>query len=503
MPKEIIVNHTEHETRIAVLDNSNLTSLFIERAGERSIAGNIYSGKVVRVLPGMQAAFVNIGLDRTAFLYVADAAYDLSDFEFLVDEDEGEPDYEEKWRRNEYPGSIEDIIKDGQEVFVQVSKEPFGNKGARITTHISLAGRNLVLTPTLNHIGISRKIKDEKERARLQKIIEKLSPEGYGFIARTASEGKEETDFQSDFEYLRRLWETIKKKKSQVSVPGLVHKELDLTLRTMRDLYTEDVDKIVVDSKTEHKKISEFMVEFMPAANHHILEVYEGNDPIFDSYGIELDIERALNKKIWLKSGSYITIEETEALCAIDVNTGKYTGKRTLEETILKTNLEAVKEIAYQLQVRNIGGIIIIDFIDMENEANREKVFNALEEELEKDRNKTNIQKISELGLIEMTRQRTGKSLGKILSETCPYCDGRGGVKSKNTICYEIFRELERAHVTNLAEAVCIIVHKDIANILLEEERSSIEKFETKLNKKINIKVDNDFYWEHFEIRFI
>ena len=502
MPKEIIVNYTDRETRIALLDNADLSNLFVERATERSIAGNIYLGKVVRVLPGMQAAFVDIGLDRTAFLYVADASYDMSDFEFMVDEEADSLDFEEKWHRREILHSIEDIIKEGQEVFVQVSKEPFGNKGARITTHISIAGRNLVLMPTLNHIGVSRKIRDERERERLQEIIERLSPEGYGFIARTASEGKEEDELRGDFEYLIRLWETIKKKKDEAGVPDLVHEELGVTLRTMRDLYTEEVDKIVVDSKEEYEKISQFMNEFMPDTEH-VLDLYEKDEPIFDHYGIELDIERVLNRKVWLKSGGYITIEETEALTAIDVNTGKYTGKKNLEETILKTNLEAVKEIAYQLPVRNIGGIIIIDFIDMETEANRDKVFNTLSEELEKDRKKTNIQKISEMGLIEMTRQRTGKSLGKTLLETCPYCDGSGGLKSRKTICNAIFRKLERETINALTEAVCITVHKDIADILLQEERSTIESLESRLNKKINIKVNNYFHREHFEITYL
>jgi len=501
MPKEIIVNHTERETRIALLDNTTMSNFFVERTTGRSIAGNIYLGKVVRVLPGMQAAFVDIGLDRTAFLYVADASYDLSHFEFMVDEDD-DLDFDEKWHKREISYSIEEIIKEGQEVFVQVSKEPFGNKGARITTHISLAGRNLVLMPTLNHIGVSRKIQDERERQRLHEIIERLSPEGYGFIARTASEGKEEDDLRGDFEYLTRLWETIKKKKSEADVPELVHEELGITLRTMRDLYTEEVEKIIVDSKEEYDRISQFMSEFMPDAEH-FLELYEKYEPIFDHYGIELDVERVLNRKVWLKSGGYIAIEETEALTAIDVNTGKYTGKKNLEETILKTNLEAVKEIAYQLPVRNIGGIIIIDFIDMEIEANRDKVFNALNEELERDRNKTKIQKISEMGLIEMTRQRTGKSLGKILCETCPYCEGSGSVKSGKTICNAIFRKLERETINELAEAVCITVHKDIADCLLEEERGTVEGLESRLNKKINIKVNNYFHREHFEITYL
>jgi ribonuclease G len=504
MAKEMVFNCTDHETRIAVLENGLLANIYIERTAESGIVGNIYIGKVVRVLPGIQAAFVDIGLDRTAFLYVADIRPDFSDLEYLMtgEEDNGEEDvadFERKLARKEYTYHIEDLITEGQEILVQVSKEPIGSKGARLTTNISLPGRNLVFMPTVNHVGISRRIQDEEERKKLREVIEKLRPEKQGFIARTVSEGKGEEELRADVDYLTRLWDTIQSKKDKVGVPGLVHREIGIALRAIRDIYTNDVSRIIVDSRKEYQQITEFMETFMPKANYY-LELYDKKEPIFDFFGVELDISRALNKKVWLKSGGYIIIETTEALSAIDVNTGKYVGKRNLEETILNTNLEAVKELSYQIRLRNIGGIIIIDFIDMENEAHREKVFNALKEEMEKDKCKTNILKISELGLIEMTRQRNGKNIDRILCDTCPYCEGKGLIKSLKTICYDIFREVEREGIQSLAGTICILANPEIADLLLEDEKNTIEKLEEKMKKKIVIKVDKNFHQENYEI---
>lgn len=499
----MIFNCSAHEVRIAILENHQLTNLYIERTDEKSIAGNIYIGKVVRVLPGMQAAFVDIGLDRAAFLHVSDTYHDFTELEFLMSDEELRDrdviDYERKWYQKESEYQIEDILKEGQEILVQIAKEPLGTKGARITSYISLPGRKLVLMPTVQHIGISRQIIDETERKRLKEILEGLRPEGHGLIARTVSEGKTEDELRSDVEYLTRVWDFIKKRKEHVGAPGLVHTDLGITLRAIRDFYTDDVERIVVDSEEEHQKIIEFMKTYIPNAKYN-LKLYEEDQPIFDAFGIELDIRRALNKKVWLKSGGYIIIEETEALCAIDVNTGKYVGKRNLEETILNTNLEAAKEIAYQIRLRNIGGIIILDFIDMESELNREKVFNALMEEMETDKSKTKIQKISELGLVEMTRQRKGRNLQKIMCEPCPSCEGMGVVKSKTTVCYEIFRELQRESVSNLAKKICVLVHPDVADLLLEDEKNTIERLEKELDKKIIIKVDHNFYQEYYQI---
>ena len=502
MTKEMIFNCNEHETRIAILENGILSNVYIERKEEGGTIGNIYNGRVVRVLPGIQAAFVDIGLERTAFLYVADIGNAFDDMEFL-DEDETESDdifdLRRRLFRRDNALHIEDVLREGQEILVQVTKEPIGNKGARLTTHVSLPGRNLVYMPTINHIGISRRIHDESERQRLREIIERMRPEKHGFIARTVSEGKREEELKADLEYLTRLWEKIQMNKNRTGVPGLVHQELGIILRAIRDFYTKDVSRIVVDSTEGYACIKDFMGTFLPDVNYY-LEMYDKEDPIFNAFGIELDISRALNKKVWLKSGGYIVIETTEALCAIDVNTGKYVGKRNLEETILNTNLEAVKEIAYQLRLRNIGGIIIIDFIDMENENHREKVFNALKEEMEKDKSKTNILKISELGLAEMTRQRNGNNIDRILCEPCPYCEGKGAIKSKITLCYEIFRELEREAANNPSKVLCVMANPDVANLLLEDEKNTLEKLEKNLKKSIIIKVDRSLHQENYEI---
>ncbi len=499
MSKELIFNCTEYETRIAILEDRVLSNFYVERVDERSIAGNIYKGKVVRVLPGIQAAFVDIGLERSAFLYVTDTHNEISGLDFFTNGDDNPVEYEKGEHPEQCTHPIEDILREGQEVLVQVSKEPLGSKGARVTTHISLAGRNIVSMPTSYHTGISRKITGEQERDRLREIIEKLRPERHGFIARTVSERKGEDELKGDFDYLSKLWNTIKEKGQHTGAPGLVHRELGMTLRAIRDFYTEDVERIVMDSEEEYRKAIDFMDSFMPYTKYSI-DLYRDSIPIFDHFGIELDISRMLNKKVWLKSGGYIVIEETEALCSIDVNTGKYVGKKNIEETILKTNMEAVREIAYQLRTRNIGGIIIIDFIDMETETNREKIFDALKAEMEKDRNRTNVQKISEFGLIEMTRQRRRKSLSGTMCEACPYCSGRGSVKSRASVCYEIFRELEREAAYDIAETLCVLVHPDVAKLLLENENDTLKNLEKRLGRKILVETDNSFHRENFEI---
>ena len=499
MSKEIIFNCTEYETRVAILEDRVLSNFYVERVDERSIAGNIYKGKVVRVLPGIQAAFVDIGLERSAFLYVADIYNETSGIDFFTNGDDDPIEYEEGEHPEQYTHPIEDILREGQEVLVQVSKEPLGTKGARVTTHISLAGRNIVSMPTSYHTGISRKITNEQERDRLREIIEELRPEKHGFIARTVSEGREKDELKGDFDYLSKLWDAIREKGQHTGAPGLVHRELSMTLRAIRDFYTEDVERIVVDSEEEYRKTIDFIDSFMPYMKHSI-DLYKNNIPIFDHFGIELDIGKMLKKKVWLKSGGYIVIEETEALCAIDVNTGKYVGKRNMEETILKTNMEAVKEIAYQLRIRNIGGIIIIDFIDMEIEANRERIFDTLKAEMEKDRNRTSVQKISEIGLIEMTRQRRRKSLRETICETCPYCGGRGTVKSSTSVCYKIFRELEKEAAYGIAGTLCVLVHPEVAKLLLENEHNTLKNLEKRLGRKILVETGNGFHRENFEI---
>jgi ribonuclease G len=504
MSSEILINVNSGETRVALLESEILVELYVERSSDQGIGGNIYKGRVVRVLPGMQAAFVDIGLEKAAFLYVSDVHQDFEDLEILMrareDEGNGISSTEEEEVLNlDTPFHIEDLLHEGQEILVQVSKEPLGTKGARITSHISLPGRHLVLMPMVDHIGVSRRIENETERKRLREIIQHIRPPGCGLIVRTASEGKGESELRQDLDFLVKMWAAIQKRKAVSPIPSLVHKDLDISLRAIRDLFTQDVDRVVVDSGEDYGKILEFCDTFMPQLKSSI-ELYEKEEPLFDYYGIEMEISRALGRKIWLKSGGYIVIDMTEALTVIDVNTGRYVGKRNLEDTILKTNLEAVKEIAYQLRLRNIGGIIIIDFIDMEKESSREKVFQGLTESLKKDKSKTNILKISELGLVEMTRKRTRESLGRILSERCFYCEGRGFLKSRSTICQEILREIQRDIRDLRGENILVDVHPNVANYLYDEVRTDIEKLERRYGRRITISGKNDFHLEQYEI---
>jgi ribonuclease G len=500
MANELVINTTPHETRIALIENGTIAELYIERSRVKGIVGNIYRGKVIRVLPGMQAAFVDIGLEKAAFLYVADVFEAIEDYESFMDgadKKEGQLDEDGQAINPMHP--IEELLQEGQEILVQVSKEPISTKGARITAHISLPGRHLVYMPTVDHVGVSRRIENEEERERLKEIVERIKPNSGGFIIRTVSEGKSEEDLLTDMQYLTMLWEEVVKKNEKAHAPFLIHSDLDVTQKVVRDILTEDVDRIVVDSKPEYDKIIQFISTFMPKIKYSI-ELYEENEPIFDHFGLEVEISRALGRKVWLKSGGYIIIEQTEALTAIDVNTGRYVGKHNLEDTILKTNLEAVKEIAYQLRLRNIGGIIIIDFIDMEKEVNREKVFTALEEALKADKSKTNILKMSDLGLLEMTRKRVRESIGRLMCEPCPYCEGLGYVKSKTTVCQEIFRELRREMLGLRGTKVMLTVHPQVADLLYDEERRGLEDLEKRFKKRITVRAKPGFHQEQFEI---
>jgi len=409
-----------------------------------------------------------------------------------LDEDGPPPDY-----RVLHP--IEELLQEGQELLVQVSKEPIGTKGARITSHISLPGRHLVYMPTVDHVGISRRIEDEAERERLREVVERLRQQGCGIIVRTAAEGKTEEDLKADIHYLSKVWAEIVRKKEKASVPSLIHADLDVIQKVVRDIVTDDVTRIVVDSKADHDRIVQFMSTFMPKMKSSV-ELYDEEEPIFDYYGLEVEISRALGRKVWLKSGGYIIIEQTEALTAIDVNTGRFVGKHNLEDTILKTNLEAVKEIAYQLRLRNNGGIIIIDFIDMEKEVNREKVYAALEDALKNDKSKSNILKISELGLVEMTRKRVRESIGRMMCEPCPYCEGRGYVKSKTTVCHEIFREVRREMLDIRGTKVLLTVNPQVADLLYDEERRGLEELEKKYKKRVTVRAKPGFHQEQFEI---
>ena len=502
MTTELIINISAQETRVALAENGALTELYIEHRTDKGITGNIYKGKAVRVLPGMQAAFIDIGLEKAAFLYVSDICSDLEEFEDMMNI--GEPGIGIEMENDMYNVmnrnlQIEDVLYEGQEILVQVTKEPIGSKGARISSHITLPGRYLVLMPTVNHIGISRRIRNENERKRLREIIQRIKPDGCGLIVRTASEGRNEEDLRTDMDFLLKLRQNIQEKKNKTSVRSIVHHDLDMTMRTIRDLFTEDVDRLIIDSEEEYNRILEFVETFMPQLKYSV-ELYQKDEPIFDAFGIEVEIGRALGEKVWLKSGGYIVIEETEALVSIDVNTGKYVGRRNPEDTILKTNLEAVKEIAYQLRLRNIGGIIIIDFIDMKKENSREKVFQSLKDALKRDKARTNILKISELGLVEMTRKRTRDSLSGVLCEPCFYCEGKGFIKSKTTILNELLREIKREVREIQGGTLLVFANPGIADLLFEEERAEIDDLEMKYGKRIIIKVMDDFHQEQFEV---
>lgn len=498
MSKEIIVNAHPWETRAALLDNGVLFEFYLERPKDLGVSGNIYKGKVVRVMPGMEAAFVDIGLEKAAFLYATDFSDEIDEMESLIDKDS--PDYFEGFE-NPYSipvaGSVE-MMKRGQEVLVQVAREPIGSKGARITSHISLPGKYLVLLTMMDRVGVSRRIEDEAERKRLKSVVEQIRPAGSGFIVRTAGQGMSEDEIREDLEFLMKLSRSILAKKERSGAPALIHRELDLGLRMVRDLLTQDVDALVIDSEAEYRRLTEFAESFLPQVADKIRR-YEDEEPIFGHYGLEMEIERALGKKVWLKSGGSIVIEGTEALTAVDVNTGKFVGKRDLEDTILRTNLEAVREIAYQLRLRNIGGLVMIDFIDMERAENREKVYNALEDAMKPDTKKTNILKISELGIVEMTRKRSRENLAQALADPCPYCDGHGFLKSKRSVCYEIFRELVKG-AGGKHEKATVHVNPDVASLLFDEERVWLDEIEEKYGIRVAVRGVPHLHIEEYEI---
>jgi ribonuclease G len=502
MYKKLVINVADHETRVALIEDETIAELFVERRNDSDIASNIYKGRIQRVLPGMQAAFIDIGLSQAAFIYVNDLIVDNhKEFETFFQDTLLETEESAEASRSHRPGTvpIEDLISEGQQILVQVAKAPIGTKGARVTSHISLPGRFLVLMPTSEHIGISRRIEDETERDRLKQIVSSLRCDSLGYIVRTAAEGIQPEKLESEMIFLKNLWNNIQKKYPSAPAPSLIHQELSLALRAVRDLLTHEAERLVIDSKTGYQAILDFLDSFMPSLKDSV-EFYNGPEPIFDLYNLEGDITRALKRKVWLKSGGYIVIEQTEALVAIDVNTGRYVGKHNLEETILKTNLEAVKEIAYQIRLRDIGGIIIIDFIDMEKKSNQEKVFNALMDALKKDRSKTHVLPISELGLIQMTRKRTRKPLTRLLCEPCFYCEGEGYLVSRQTICYNIYREILREAQDMVGQRFMLRVNPEIADLLHGEENHVILSLERKIGKQIVVYPNHDFHMEEFDI---
>jgi ribonuclease G len=707
MGATLVINATGVETRVALVENGSISEFYLERKKEKGIVGNIYKGRVVRVLPGMQAAFVDIGLEKAAFLYVSDVFYDPDFSEQQFDLTEGEheelddipePDEAEQAEHAEHaeaapsegadarakpsaepppvaqptaamearsqasvmapavplapspesisaltpaaaapeipaapdsgalagatpaapaaaapaapqpqatgraeqaaltaaaPGdekpaepippsasspeqpiaapsalpatgeppaargelrtrererdrdrrrrrgrggmarrelrdreerggeedrgegraegrdhegkapkkmaNIQDLLKVGQEIIVQVAKDPIGTKGARVTSHVSLPGRHLVFMPTVDHVGISRRIDRESERRRLREIVDRLRPAGTGFIVRTVAENISNEKLEADARFLIGIWNTVGAKKEKLGAPALLHPDLDLTLRATRDLFAQDVEKLVIDDPLEWERISKFVEAQDPSLKERVVR-HESDEPIFDAYGIEHELQKAQARKVWLKSGGYLIVDQAEALTAIDVNSGRYVGKKSLEETITKINIEAAREIVYQLRLRNIGGIIIIDFIDMDKAQNRDKVFRALQDALGRDKAKTNILKISELGLVEMTRKRVRESLGRTLNEPCSYCDGRGHLKSKRTLVYEIFREIRR-EATNYKENVLVVnCHPEVARILQADERDELRYLMDRYNKSIQVRSQQGYHQEQFDI---
>lgn len=534
MTTELVVSKDDFETRVALMEDGTLTEIFIERDESSPKHGNIYKGKVTQVLPGIQASFIDIGWEKSAFLYAGDfyeienADYDFfesengenhdePDYLTVINEDENEDGIEtddvrvklksenkshktKKSRKNYL--TIDKLIKKNQEILVQIAKEPVKTKGARVTSHISLPGRFLVYMPTSSSIGISRKIKSDAEKKRLKSLVKKYRKEGTGFIIRTAAENASEIDIERDIKFLTNLWSKIFKDQSDAKAPKLIFKDISLSLRVLRDFLNKKIDKIVIDDKDEYRNIIDFLAIQSPEYID-IVNLYKEKDKkgasLFDGYGIEKEISKALNKKVWLKSGGYIIIDHAEALTAIDVNTGKFVGKRNFDDTILKTNLEAAKEIAFQLRLRNIGGIIVIDFIDMNKETDKEKVYRTLEEYLKKDRVKTTINKITELGLVEMTRKRTGNSLVSTFLEQCPVCESSGMVKSAQTICFEVLRAVSAFAKKTKAKKITVTVNPGVMNKLYENEKM-LNAVESKIKKTINIKMQDGFYPEYFEI---
>ncbi len=499
MGLEIAINITRQETRVAVLDNSVVTELYVDRARNKDFVGNIYKGKVVKVLPGMQAAFVDIGMERAAFIHVSDLSTDTEPGDTLVDSEEDEKGPEMPRPRRQTGRPIEHLLEQGQELMAQISKGPIGTKGPRVTTYISLPGRFLVFMPNVEHVGVSRRIPKDEERARLKEIMKRLRKPGYGYIVRTVSEGVKEDELRSDVEFLNVLWQDVLKKRDQMPAPALLHTDLTLTFRVVRDLFTKKVDRLLIDSKEEYEAVKDFVHRFLPEQTSR-LHYYDKEESLFDHLGIEMEIARALNRKVWLKSGGHIIVDHTEAMTVIDVNTGRYVGKRDQEETILKNNLEAVKEIAYQIKLRGIGGIIICDFIDMEREKNRERVYQALVEAMSSDKARTRISRISDLGLIEISRERVREDLLRTLSEPCHYCEGRGYTRSPTTVAYEIFREIRRLDKAPEEQKIVIGAHPSVADLLQEEEHQGIADLEREYNAKIIVKADGSLHLEQYDL---
>src|SRR5262245_28747793 len=487
--KRIVVNAGLTETRIAVQENNLLTELFVERHDKRSIVGSVYKGVVTNVLPGMQAAFVDIGLAKDAFLYGGDYTANTGggpDALPLGDDGlEGEAEGDDEPPRREAPAPIEELLRKGQTVLVQVSKEPLGSKGARVTSFISIPGRYLVYMPQARHIGVSRRIHDEHERDRLRAAVRALDPPPGGYIVRTNAEGKGEEEFAADIAFLGRLWAEIQGRFEQSVAPAALHEEMDLAFRVVRDLFSPEVEEFTVDTREVFDRCVGYARTLVPALVDRV-RLYEGSAPLFESLGIERDIEKALRRRVWLRSGGYIVIDQTEALVSIDVNTGKYVGKRDFEQTVLKINLESVGEIVRQIRLRDLGGIIIIDFIDMEQAEHREQVYRALKRALAEDKARTNVLQISELGLVEMTRKRVRQDLRSLLTMSCPTCRGTGVIKSDATLAAEIFRAVQTKAGESGAREIIVRVHPDMVGFFEGDGREGLSRLAASLDIKVS-----------------
>jgi len=561
MNKEMIISSGDHETRVAILEDDQVVEVFIEREKQRGVVGNVYKGRVNKVLPGMQSSFIDIGLERDAFLYVSEVVNTVEEFERLAGDDEEEPvvplgtppaevaavvaegieslaveaivepsevaaagpaaanDRPERRSRDRGPSpgrpgpkddrdrpdaKIEDLLKEGQDILVQVVKEPLGTKGARLTSHVTMPGRFLVFMPTVDHVGVSRKIDSREERGRLRGIVREFR-EQHGFtggvIIRTAAGGRSKEDIVSDLSYFHQVWTEIRQKMDARRAPALLFQEQSLVTKLLRDLLTDDYTAIRLDDPQEYRRVIALVERIMPNLLPRV-KLYTKDYPILEEYGVQGEIDKALRSKVWLKSGGYLVINQTEALVAIDVNTGRYVGKRTgrLEDTIVKTNLEAVKEIVRQLRLRDLGGIIVLDLIDMEEKKNRQRVFQEVEKELRKDRSPSKAIQVSDFGLVIVTRKRVKQSLERQLTEPCPYCSGSGSIKSSSTICYEIMTELKKIGSELDGHGVIVRVNPDIARALKEEEPALLRDLQQSLGKAVTIKPDVHLHHEQFDV---
>src|SRR5512138_1820240 len=540
MTKEMIISSSAHETRVAILEDDQVAEIFIERERSRGVVGNLYKGRVSKVLPGMQSAFVDLGLERDGFLYVSDVVANSEEFDRLeTDDDEdggsagagdvssggtrpmqavrrpgsgdggasgGGPGTRNRRDRDKGPDpKIEELLKEGQEILVQVAKEPLGTKGARLTSHATMPGRFLVFMPTVDHVGVSRKIESREERSRLRGIVREFR-EAHGFtggvIIRTAAAGRPKEDIVTDLEAFHKIWTEIRQKSESQRAPAVVYREASLVSKLLRDLLTEEYQSIRIDSEQEYRRVIELVERIMPSLAPKV-KLYTKPFPIFDEYGVQAEIDKALKSKVFLKSGGSIVINQTEALVAIDVNTGRYVGKKTagrLEDTILKTNLEAVKEIVRQIRLRDLGGIIVLDFIDMEEKKNRQKVLQAVEQELKKDRSPSKALQVSDFGLIIITRKRVKQSLERVLTEPCPYCSGTGTIKNTSTICYEILSEVKKIGPDLNGHRLLLRVNPDIARALNEEESAVLRDLKQSIGKDVTIKADVHLHHEQFDV---